>query len=195
MKKLGSILMIALAALAFQACKNKAKDSTDAADSTNMAKDTTTNVSATGGIAVDADDAKFVTTAAADGMAEVNAANMALQKSTNAGVKKFATMMVTDHTKAGDELAAIAKTKNITLPTTPTDDQKKMADDMAKMNGKDFDKDYVNAMVDGHEKAVKLFEDASTNCKDADLKAFAIKTLPTLKMHLDSIKALKASMK
>jgi putative membrane protein len=195
MKKLSSILMIALAALAFQACKNKAKDSTSTADSANMTKDTSQNTAATGGIAVNADDAKFVTTAANDGMAEVNAGNMAQQKAVSKRVKAFAAMMVTDHTKAGDELAAIAKTKNITLPTAPNADAQKMAADMGKMSGKDFDKDYVNAMVDGHEKAVKLFTDAAQNCKDAELKDFATKTLPTLKMHLDSIKAIKASMK
>lgn len=195
MKKLSAILMIALAALAFQACKNKAKDSTAAADSTNMTKDTSTNPTATGGIAVDQDDAKFVTTAANDGMAEVNAGNMAQQKATNPRVKSFAAMMVTDHTKAGDELAALAKAKNITLPAAADADAQKKADELSKKTGKDFDKAYVDAMVEGHKNAVKLFTDASNNCKDADLKAFAIKTLPTLKMHLDSINAIHDSMK
>jgi putative membrane protein len=195
MKKLSSIMMIALSALAFQACNNGAKDSKAAADSSNVVKDTSKNSAATGGIAVDADDAKFVTTAASDGMAEVNAGKLAQQKASSARIKSFASMMVTDHSKAGDELAAIAKTKNITLPTGPDADQQKMAADLSSKSGKDFDKAYVDGMVDGHEKAVKLFTDASQNCKDADLKAFATKTLPTLKMHLDSIKAIKASMK
>ena len=195
MKKLSSIMMIVLAALAFQACNNGAKASKEAADSANMTKDTSTNAAASGGIAADSDDAKFVTTAASDGMAEVNAGKMAQEKAKNSRVKAFAAMMVTDHSKAGDELASIAKTKNITLPTGPDADQQKMAADLSAKSGKDFDKAYVDGMVDGHEKAVKLFTDASQNCKDADLKAFATKTLPTLKMHLDSIKAIKASMK
>jgi putative membrane protein len=195
MKKLTTVMIMALAALSFQACKNGAKDSKAAADSANMTKDTSTNAAATGGIAADSDDAKFVTTAANDGMAEVAAGKMAEEKARSARVKAFASMMVTDHTKAGDELAAIAKTKNITLPAEPDADAKKAADDLSKKSGKNFDKGYVNAMVDGHEKAVKLFTDASQNCKDADLKAFATQTLPTLKMHLDSIKAIKASMK
>jgi len=195
MKKLSSIMMIAFAVFAFAACKNKAKDSTASADSANVTKDTSHNAAATGGIAVDKDDAKFVTTAANDGMAEVDAGKMAQDKAVSPRVKSFAAMMVADHTKAGDELAAIAKTKNITLPATPNDDAQKMAADMAKKSGKDFDKAYVSMMVDGHKDAVKLFTDASQNCKDPDLKAFAIKTLPTLKMHLDSIMAIKKSMK
>lgn len=195
MKRLSLIMMVVFAAFAFQACQNKAKDSTDSADSANMTKDTSTNPAATGGIAVDENDAKFVTTAANDGMTEVTLGKVAEQKAPNKRVKAFADMMVTDHTKAGDALAALAKTKNITLPAAPNADSQKAIDDLSKKSGKDFDKAYVDAMVDGHEKAVKLFTDASENCKDADLKAFATNTLPTLKMHLDSIKAIKASMK
>jgi putative membrane protein len=195
MKKLSSIVMIALAALAFQACKSGTKDSKSAADSMNTTKDTSQNAAATGGIAVTADDAKFATTAAGDGLAEVNAGKMAQNKAVSPRVKEFATMMVNDHTKAGDELAALAKTKNIALPLMPGADAKKGADDLAAKSGKDFDKAYIDAMLDGHKKAVKLFEDASQNCKDPDLKAFATKTLPTLKMHLDSVQAIHDSMK
>jgi putative membrane protein len=195
MKKLSLAIIIALSVLAFQSCKNGGKDSKESADSANNTKDTSHNAAATGGIAVDKDDAKFVTTAANDGMAEVNAGKMAQEKATSTRVKNFAAMMVTDHTRAGDELAALAKAKNITLPATPDADAKKKADDLSKKTGKDFDKAYVDAMVDGHEKAVKLFTDASQSLKDSTLKAFAVKTLPTLKMHLDSIKAIKAGMK
>lgn len=194
MKKITSIMMIALAALAFQSCKNGNKDSKESADSSNVAKDTSHNAAATGGIAVDKDDAKFATTAANAGMTEVSASKLAQEKSGSARVKNFAAMMVSDHTKAGDELASIAKTKNISLPPELDADSKKVVDDLAKKSGKDFDKAYVNQMVDDHKKAVKLFEDASKNCKDAELKAFAEKTLPTLKMHLDSIKAIHDKM-
>jgi putative membrane protein len=195
MKKLSSIMMIALAALAFQSCKNSAKDSTAAADSVNKTKDTTTNAAATGGVAVDKDDAKFATTAANDGMTEVILGKQAQEKATSPRIKRFGAMMVTDHTKAGDELAGIAKSKNITLPSGPNDDAQKMVSDMDKKSGKDYDKAYVDGMLDDHKKAVKLFQDASQNCKDADLKAFATKTLPTLKMHLDSIQAIHDKMK
>jgi len=196
MKKLSSMMMIALAALAFQACKSKTSSSTT--DSTSVTKDSTvkdTTMKTGSATTIDKGDSTFVVTAASDGMAEVNAGKLAQQKASGTRVKNFATMMVTDHSKAGSELAALAKTKNIALPSTPSAEQQKMADDMNKMSGKDFDKDYVAGMVEGHEKAVKLFTDASNNCKDPDIKAFAIKTLPTLKMHLDSINAIKASMK
>jgi putative membrane protein len=196
MKKLSLITLVAFTALAFQACKGSGSgSSTDSSAATKdtTAKDTSAKMASSG--PVDKSDSTFAVTAANDGMAEVAAGKIAQQKAVNPRVKAFADMMVTDHTKAGDELAAIAKTKNIALPSIPGADAQKKANDMGKMSGKAFDKDYINAMVKGHEKAVKLFTDASENCKDADLKAFATKTLPTLKMHLDSIKAIKSSMK
>lgn len=194
MKKLSLIMLVVFAAWGFQACKNKAKDSTSAADSANQSKDTT-KTTANGSMNVDQNDAKFVVTAAADGMAEVNLGKVAEVKASSTRIKNFAAMMVSDHSKAGNALADIAKSKNITLPAAPDTSAQQKAQELAKKSGKAFDKDYVNTMVEGHKNAVKLFEDASQNLKDPDLKAFAIKTLPTLKMHLDSINAIHDSMK
>lgn len=194
MKKLSLIMLVVFAAWGFQACKNKAKDSTSAADSANQSKDTT-KIKPKQVINVDQNDAKFAVTAAADGMAEVSLGKVAEVKASRTRIKNFAAMMVTDHTKAGNALAEIASTKNITLPTAPDDAAQKKEHDLEKKSGRDFDKDYVDAMLDGHKKAVKLFEDASQNLKDPDLKAFAIKTLPTLIMHLDSIKSIHDKMK
>ncbi|MFC0518432.1 DUF4142 domain-containing protein [Mucilaginibacter angelicae] len=201
MKRLSLIAMMALAALSFQACNGGAKsgavDSSaivkDTADSANKVKDTTTTGKT--GIAVTADDAKFATEAANAGLAEVAVGQLASEKATNAKVKDFAKMMVTDHTKANDELMAIAKNKNITLPSAPDEDHQKMKADLAAKSGSDFDKAYVDAMVKGHKKVESLFEDASKNCKDADLKAFAAKTLPTIQHHLAEIEAIQKGMK
>ncbi|SDE17482.1 putative membrane protein [Mucilaginibacter pineti] len=201
MKKLSLIAMMAIAALSFQACKGGGKsgstDSTgavkDTADSVNKVKDTTTT--GVTGIAVDKDDAKFATSAANGGMAEVAVGELASQKAINAKVKEFAAMMVTDHGKANAELMEIAKKKNITLPTEPDTDHQKMKADLAAKSASDFDKAYVDAMVDGHKKTISMFEDFVKNGKDADLKAFAEKTLPTIKGHLAEIEAIKKGMK
>ena len=193
MKKLSLVAMMAVAALSFQACNNAAKDSKETADSVNTVKDSTTTGAT--GIAVDQNDAKFATDAANAGLAEVAAGKLASEKAVDAQVKEFGEMMVMDHTKANEELMAIAKTKNITLPTAPDADHQKMAADLAAKSGKDFDKAYVDAMVDGHKKVESMLEDASKNCKDADLMAFATKTLPTVKAHLAKIEAIQKSMK
>jgi putative membrane protein len=193
MKKQCSILMIALAACAFQACNNRGKDSTSTADSVNAVKDTTTTGKT--GIGVDKDDAKFAVDAANGGMAEVELGKLAQQKATDSRVKDFGAMMVSDHSKANDELKALAQTKNITLPDSVSNEEKKNMTDLTKKTGHDFDKAYVKGMVDDHKKDVKEFEDATKNLKDPDLKAFATKTLPVLKSHLAAITAIHDKMK
>ena len=195
MKKLSYVFMIAASALAFAGCNSAPKDAKQSADSLNKTKDTTANAAATGGIAVSSDDAKFATTAAAGGMAEVEIAKLAETKTQNAQIKDFAMMMVKDHGAANDSLMAIAKTKNITLPATLDADHQKKLDDLTKMSGKDFDKTYVDAMVDGHKKTLTLMQDEAKNGKDADLKAFATKTAPIVQMHLDAINKIHDSMK
>jgi len=195
MKNLIYLIAISASALTFQACSGGNKDAKESADSLNMAKDTTTNAAATGGIAVDEADAKFTTQAAVGGMAEVELGKMALEKSSNAKVKEFATMMVKDHGMANTELMAIAKQKNITLPGTVDEEHKHKMDDLSKKTGSDFDKAYVDAMVSGHKSTLKLMEDESKDGKDADLKSFATKTAPIVQSHLVMINKINDSMK
>ena len=194
MKKLIYGVAIGLSVFAFQAC-NSNKDSKDMADSLNQVKDTTSNVMNTGGIAVEEFDAEFATKAAVGGMGEVLMSKLALEKSTNATVKDFATMMVTDHSKANDELMAIAKTKNITLPSALDADHQKVYDDLQAKTGTDFDKAYVNAMLDGHKSTLDLLQKEEKDGKDAELKAFATKTAPVVDGHLTKIKAIDSAMK
>lgn len=195
MKKLIYAIALTGAAFAFQACNSGNKDAKETADSMNKAKDTTSNMAATGGIAVDEKDAKFATTAAGGGMAEVALGKLALEKSTNAQVKEFATMMVNDHGKANTELIGIAQAKNITLPDMVDEDHQKKMADLEKKTGKDFDKAYVDAMVDGHKSTLKLMQDEAKDGKDVELKAFASKTAPIVQTHLDMINKIHDGMK
>lgn len=199
MKKLSFVMITAATLFSLQACHSN-KDSKGAADSMNKAHDTTKMDSVkkdttAAQMTVGGDDAKFAVEAANGGMAEVMMGKLAQEKSTNAKIKDFGAMMVTDHSKANDELKALAKSKNIALPLVVGSDEQKHYDDLNKKTGADFDKAYVSMMVDDHKTDIKHFEDAEKNLKDPDLKAFVIKTLPTLKMHLTSIDAIDKSMK
>ena len=195
MRKSIFLLMIAGSTLAFQACNHGNKDAKDSADSLNKTKDTTSNAMRTGGIAVNSDDAKFATAAANGGMTEVALGKLALTKTSNASIKDFANMMVTDHGKANDELKAIAKTKNITLPTEPDNEHLKKVDELSKKSGADFDKAYVSAMIDGHKKTLDLMNGEAKNGSDTTLKAFAAKTAPVVQTHLDAINKIHKAMK
>jgi putative membrane protein len=140
-------------------------------------------------------DAPFVLQAAEGGMMEVAKGKLAAQKGTHEGVKQFGQKMVDDHTKAGDELKAIASGKSITLPgETPTSPMQAIVAKLEKLEGAAFDRAYVDDQVRDHEKTIALFEREAKTGKDADLKAFAEKTLPTLKEHLTMVQDLKTKL-
>ena len=161
----------------------------------NMGNSNMSNSNMSGSMSDTTSPTGFMTEAAKGGMEEIELSKLALNKSTNKEVKDFAQKMVADHTKASNELKALAAKKNFTLPAALTPEQVSMASDMAKASSEDFDKKYVDAMVKDHEKDVSLFEAQSKNGTDADAKAFAAKTLPTLQMHLTMIKELQGKMK
>lgn len=136
----------------------------------------------------------FWTEAAQSGMTEVMLGNLALQNSQNTEVKKYAQMMASDHGKANAELKTLAAKKNVMLPVELSSSHKSMMEDLSKLSGAEFDKKYVETMVEDHETTVELFEDNTDN-SDADIKAFATKTLPALKSHLQMIKDIQSKMK
>jgi putative membrane protein len=140
-------------------------------------------------------DASFVRQAAEGGMMEVAKGKLAVQKGSHEGVKQFGQRMVDDHTKAGDELKSIAGGKNITLPAeTPKPPMQAAMAKLEKLDGAAFDRAYVDDQVRDHEKTIALFERQAKNGKDAELKAFAEKTLPTLKEHLTAVRDLKSKL-
>jgi putative membrane protein len=128
-------------------------------------------------------DKNFATQAARDGMAEVEHGRLAADKAANADVKQFGQRMVDDHGKANDELKSWASANNVTLPADIGAQHKAMQDKLAKLTGDAFDRAYMAHMVTAHGKAVSLFQRGSKTAKNADLKAWAAKTLPTLEEH------------
>jgi putative membrane protein len=140
-------------------------------------------------------DARFVLQAAEGGMMEVAKGKLAAQKGAHEGVKQFGQKMVDDHTKASDELKAIASGKNITLPgEMPPSPMPAMLAKLEKLEGAAFDRAYVDDQVRDHEKTIALFEREAKTGQDAELKAFAEKTLPTLKEHLTMVQDLKTKL-
>jgi len=118
------------------------------------------------------------------GNAEVAAANLALTKAQRADVKAFAQKMVDDHTAANKELADIATKMGVALPA-----KKPAEHGLDSKSGADFDAAYLKQQVSDHEKAEKLFEKAA-KAHDEDIRAFAAKTLPTIREHLAEARKL-----
>jgi putative membrane protein len=172
----------------------QANSKTDASFSNaDMIQDTTSRSSSKSNVGEE--DIKFINEAASGGMAEVELGQMAQTKATDPQVKEFGAMMVKDHTKANDELKALAEKKSISLPSSPSDEQRKVKDELSSKSGKDFDNAYVLNMVKDHKKDIKLFEDASRKVDDPELKAFIVKTLPTLRMHLTHVQGIEKNKK
>lgn len=138
--------------------------------------------------AVSPDDAHFATEAASGGMMEVQLGQIA-QKSQDMEVKKFGAMMVADHNKANNELKSIAAGKNITLPDSMSNEDQRMVDELSKKSGKDFDKAYLDMMVNDHNEDIAAFRKEADQGSDQGVKLFASNTLPVLQKHLDASKA------
>jgi putative membrane protein len=128
-------------------------------------------------------DRKFMEKAAIDGMAEVELGKLAQSKGVNDAVRQFGGRMVTDHTKANDELKQLAGSKGVALPTSLDKKHQKALAELDKKPAK-FDHEYMELMVKEHRKDVSQFRKEAKSAKDADVRAFAAKTLPTLEEHL-----------
>jgi putative membrane protein len=140
--------------------------------------------------AADNPDAKFYKHAAEGGIAEVELGNMAQKKSENASVKDFGAMMVSDHSAANDKLKSIASSKDVKLPTSPSTGQMATKAKLKVLSGKTFDDSYIKSMIKDHEETIALFKREVAEGQDADAKAFATATLPTLQGHLKKIQSI-----
>lgn len=127
---------------------------------------------------------QFVEKAAMGGMMEVQLGQVAQQKANNPQVKAFGARMAQDHGKANDELKQIAGAKSVALPTAMERSHMNDMQRLEKLSGAEFDREYMKHMVGDHKKDISAFEKQAKSGKDAELKAFAAKTLPTLQAHL-----------
>ena len=131
-----------------------------------------------------ADDDKFAAEAASGGRAEVKLGELARQNGTSDKVKDFGQKMVTDHSKAGDDLKQVAQQQGLNLPEEMSKQDQATYDWLSKLEGKQFDEAYARAMLTDHQKDVAAFEKEASSGKNEALKEFASRTLPTLKEHL-----------
>jgi putative membrane protein len=134
----------------------------------------------------------FVTLAAQSDMLEIQSSKLALQKSDSDKTKTFAQNMIDDHTKTSTELKELVSSGKVKVSAPSALDKKHEAklDKLTKLQGKDFTKEYDDMQVSAHKDAVSLFERYGKDGDNPDLKAFASKTLPALKEHLQMAQEL-----
>jgi putative membrane protein len=135
-------------------------------------------------------DATFYKKAAEGGIFEVDTGNQAAKSSNNQQVKDFGSMLVTDHTAANEKLKGIAASKNISLPTTSSVGQMGQKAKLDVLTGDTYDKSFINTQIKAHEQTIALFKKEIATGQDADAKAFATATLPTLRKHLKEARSI-----
>ena len=137
------------------------------------------------GTMVSRDDSKMMTDLAHANIAEIETGKLALEKSQNEQVRKFAQHMIDEHTSALKELQTLAQAKGVTLPDGTDLKHKTMATALKVMSGNSFDTQYMKrAGVGDHQQTIELLQKTQKNAKDPELKAMATKMLPTVREHL-----------
>lgn len=141
-------------------------------------------------------DEAFMRDAAQAGAAEIEASKLAQTKARSPDVKAFADAMIADHTKVAGELKALAAAKNVKLPDDPSVKHKAEIKLIDAGDNDKFDERYAKHFgVEAHKDTIKLFEEAAREAKDPDVKAWAAKTLPGLRHHLQMAEKLSVAPK
>ncbi|MES1219206.1 MAG: DUF4142 domain-containing protein [Bacteroidota bacterium] len=189
-------ILVFIAAATLAACNNSSNDAVQKADSANRAKrDSNAVTDGKAPITADKATSDFLVDATDGGIMEVDLGNIAKVKAQNSRVKSFGEMMIKDHTDANSKIKELAAARTVTLPTRVSDDKAGM---IGKINGKDlkdFDKAYIDMMVDDHKKDIKEFEDAGNKITDPEIQQFINNTLPVLRKHLDSCSLIQDALK
>jgi putative membrane protein len=140
-------------------------------------------------------DKTFATKAATGGMAEVSLGELAQRNATSPQVKQFGERVIADHTKANDQLKAIARQQNLTLPTNLDAADRATEQRLQTMKGDAFDTAYMHDMVQDHQKDIADFQQEANSGQDPALKAFAQQALPILQQHLQMAQAITSNQK
>ncbi len=135
-------------------------------------------------------DRAFVTQAAQDGIAEVQLGQLAAQRGSSDAVKQYGQRMVREHTQANNRLRQIATSKGISLPTDIGARNQSARERLSQLSGAQFDRQYMQQMVEDHTRGLALYQTQAEQGEDADLKAFAAQTVPVLQEHLQLARSM-----
>jgi putative membrane protein len=136
----------------------------------------------------------FMIKAAQANLAEIDMARIAMQKSQNPDVKDFANMIQKDHTEALEDLAGLMKDKGMSQPNILSPDAKADIEKMTALSGAEMDREFINAMVADHQKAIAMFREKANIAQSPDVKNYAEDQLPTLEMHLEKAQKLQSKL-
>jgi putative membrane protein len=128
-------------------------------------------------------DRDFAKTAYQGNLAEINVAQIAVQRASSNDVKQYAQELVDDHTKANEQLKQIATSKGIDLPSEVDSQAKSEQDRLSQLSGSDFDRQFLDQQKKDHQKTIALFQQEASQGQDPDLKSYASDNLSKLQQH------------
>lgn len=138
--------------------------------------------------------AQFAAIAGGNGMYEVQVSRLAMNRANNGPVQDYARTLVDHHTRANNELIALLRAKGIKPPDMIPRDKRVKLDRLSSVPARQFDRMYIQTVgIEDHEADIVVFERASREVADPELRAFAQKTLPVLRSHLDAARSLAAT--
>lgn len=137
----------------------------------------------------------FLEDAAQGSAGEVMLGKLAQQKAQSQQVRDFGKRLVEDHGKAEAKAAQIAGSKGMKLVAEPSTEQQKLSDELSSLQGAAFDRRFMSAMVEDHQKDVSKFQQQASEQQDPDVAAFARETLPVLKEHLQAATDINRSLR
>ena len=138
---------------------------------------------------------EFVDDASAGSMMEVELGKIAQKKAMAQQVRDYGKMMEKDHGDASNNLKTALQSLSLNIPATLDKDHQDKVDNMNKKTGKEFDKEYIDAMVRDHKDDVEDFEDAQKNLPSGELRTWVENTLPVLRQHLIQAETLQEQLK
>lgn len=133
----------------------------------------------------------FLQQAAETNIAEQEMAEVAQERAAREDVKEYAKHIEQDHEKANEKLKSIAERKNVELPDEPNKPHKQQKEQLSKLEGAAFDRAYLKAQVQAHQKTIKTFEQQARTAQDPEVKQYAQQALPTLREHLEQAQQLQ----
>ena len=139
-------------------------------------------------------DRDFIEDQLADGHAEVQLGQLVQQRAMRPEVKEFGQMIVRDHEKAGAELKQIASKHNVQIGEGEKNEHNDLHERLSKLKGAEFDREYIEAMVEEHEEAVNEVERQAENADNPEIRQWAQKTLPTLRQHLERAQQIQKNL-
>jgi putative membrane protein len=148
---------------------------------------------------------EFVKRMGVAGLAEVELGKLASERAMDAAVKAFAQMMVRDHSSANDELSKIASQLNLQVPTQLDPMHRELFDRLSKLKGAEFDREYMTAMVKGHEDVAGVLRSFTSADRpigtsgrargEQALMEWAMKVMPIVERHLERARQIQQKLK